>query len=85
MSSEFKPQTEDLKHIADLQDFPSPPESINNSFVPSRQEILDFGDEGFLLEDVLSKEECQFYMDQGENQGFGLIHGVRESYRNSQR
>ena len=51
----------------------------------TRQDILDFGDEGFLLEGVLSKEECQFYINQGEEKGFGNIPDVKQTYRDSQR
>ena len=87
MTDTYNPKTEDLKHISDLQDFPDPPSTLQEASypVPPREDILDFGDEGFLLRQVLSPEECSFFKDRGEEIGFQKIAGARESYRNSQR
>ena len=51
----------------------------------SRSEILDFGDEGFLLNNVLSVAECKNFIDEGERVGFDKIYGASDNYRSSQR
>ncbi|ESO93516.1 hypothetical protein LOTGIDRAFT_161618 [Lottia gigantea] len=50
-----------------------------------RQEILDFGDEGFLLEKLLSQSECDRLIQNGEEKGFDEIRGLNDKYRSSQR
>ena len=50
-----------------------------------KTEILDFGDTGFLLHQVLNEVECQYYISKGEEIGFGSIKDVKDSYRRSQR
>ncbi|XP_076442848.1 uncharacterized protein LOC143281518 [Babylonia areolata] len=52
---------------------------------PSRTEILDFGDQGFLLHEILSAQECKHFINEGERAGFGKIEGSSENYRSSQR
>lgn len=51
----------------------------------TRKDILDFGDEGFLLQNVLSSTECKYYIAEAERVGFEKIHGARDHYRSSQR
>ena len=50
-----------------------------------RSEISDFGDEAFLLHHVLSPEECQQFVSDGEKVGFEEIRGVRDDYRSCKR
>lgn len=50
-----------------------------------RKEILDFGDEGFLLSNVLSPKECKHYIAEGERIGFQKIIGVQDHHRSCKR
>lgn len=49
------------------------------------EEILDFGNEAFLLRSVLTAEECQSFVQKGEELGFEDIRGVRDDYRSCKR
>ncbi|XP_013387162.1 uncharacterized protein LOC106156453 [Lingula anatina] len=52
----------------------------------TRSEILDFGSEGFLLHGILSQQECQEYIQEFENEGFGAIPElVKNNYRSCER
>ena len=91
----YKPKSEDLSsfdkfgeslEIGDrtkIDIFKSDTESSNSSV--TRTEVLDFGDEGFLLHQVMSADESQYYIDQGEKIGFHPIPGVKKTYRSSDR
>ncbi|XP_064639568.1 uncharacterized protein LOC135495078 [Lineus longissimus] len=72
--------------LVDLESLPTlsayPGKSINTI---ERRDILDFGDEGFLLDNALSQEECKYYIDKAERMGLGPIHEANHSYRNSDR
>ncbi|XP_060081640.1 uncharacterized protein LOC132560951 [Ylistrum balloti] len=50
-----------------------------------RSEILDFGNEGFLLHNILTPTECASIIDGGEKIGFGEIRGAQDNYRSAQR
>lgn len=50
-----------------------------------KEDIADFGDEGFLLYDVLSREESNLIMSEGEKIGFERMKGVKDEYRSAQR
>lgn len=50
-----------------------------------RTEISDFGNEGFLLKNVLTRDECHSIIEIGEHIGFGKIVGATEQYRSAQR
>ena len=67
-------------------------ENINNWTDPDydkekikRSKILDFGDDCFLLKNVMSSDECQFYMSSAEKLGYDEIPESKESYRNTVR
>lgn len=51
----------------------------------SRTEILDFGDEGFLLDNLLTRDECEHIIKEGEKIGFEPIENGRLDYRSSER
>lgn len=93
MASEFIPgleaDTNSKGEIAcDLGDAHSIslPSSLSNiGHEIKREEIADFGDEGFLLHDVLSSEENKFIISEGEKIGFERLKGVKDEYRNQQR
>ena len=46
-----------------------------------RTDILDFGNEGFLLTGLLTDEECSSLIDAGETIGFKQIEGATQEYR----
>ena len=50
----------------------------------TRTEILDFGNEGFLLKNVLSQEECKYYIQETEAL-YEEMPGVKKAYRNNTR
>lgn len=50
-----------------------------------REDVLDFGDEGFLLHDVLTGEESSSVIEEGERIGFERLKGANDNYRNQQR
>ncbi|XP_033734272.1 uncharacterized protein LOC117323265 isoform X2 [Pecten maximus] len=50
-----------------------------------RIEILDFGNEGFLLYKLLTESECTYIINEGEKIGFGAIRGAQDNYRSAQR
>ena len=52
---------------------------------PCRVEVADFGDEAFLLNNLLSQKECCWFIKQGEELGFEKIIGVRDDYRDCKR
>lgn len=66
---------DDVRHIIFKED-----KCHNRDFI-KRSELLNFGDEGFLLHNVLTAQECDMFMCEGENIGFEVIHGAREEYR----
>ncbi|XP_061173180.1 uncharacterized protein LOC133191693 [Saccostrea echinata] len=51
----------------------------------SRTEILDFGDQGFLLHKLMTPSECQHVIEDGEKIGFGEIKGAKRDYRSCDR
>ncbi|XP_064602326.1 uncharacterized protein LOC135468167 [Liolophura sinensis] len=51
----------------------------------SRTEILDFGNEGFLLNNLLTRDECVHIIQEGEKIGFEPIENGRLDYRSSER
>lgn len=51
----------------------------------NRSKILNFGDEAFLLHNVLTREECETFIREGEKIGFETIRGVRDDYRSCKR
>ncbi|XP_005090674.1 uncharacterized protein LOC101858459 isoform X1 [Aplysia californica] len=65
-----------------------PPLKEDESFSQSqvhREEVMDYGDECFLLANTLTETECQHFIQEGETEGFEAIGFVRDSYRSSQR
>ena len=64
---------------------PSEPEETQSEMRTTRHNILDFGDEGFLLKRLMSEKECKHYIQEGERVGFKSIHGSKKEYRNSGR
>ena len=68
---------DDLKTISFVED--------ESRKTVTKQEISDFGDKGFLLNNVLSPTECQCIIDSGEQLGFEEIRGVRDDYRSCKR
>ena len=50
-----------------------------------RLSISDYADEAFLLHGVLSGSECGCLIEQGEDQEFDTIRGVRDDYRSCKR
>lgn len=94
MDSPFLPQHEAEADDTGKISFPSdelklielPPETDEGEKTSvARSEILDFGDQGFLLHNVLSPTECKHFIDEGERVGFGDILGARDNYRGQQR
>ena len=71
----------------DLKTVTIPPESSEKvtEAIISREEIADYGDQAFLLHKVITKEECQHFIDEGEKIVFEKIHGAKENYRGQQR
>ncbi|XP_070180405.1 uncharacterized protein, partial [Littorina saxatilis] len=71
---------DDLKHIV-------LPGQIDNRTKPpiTRSEILDFGNQGFLLHHVLSQAECDHFIKEGERVEFDKVKGARDDYREQQR
>lgn len=51
----------------------------------NRSEILDFGDQGFLLHQLITSEECAHIIDEGEKIGFGEIKEAKRDYRSCDR
>lgn len=50
-----------------------------------RTEIMDFSDQGFLLHKLMTSNECQHIIEEGEKIGFGEMKGVKRDYRNCDR
>ena len=50
-----------------------------------RSDILDFKDQGFLLHNLMTSEECAHIIDEGEKIGFGEIKGAKRDYRSCDR
>lgn len=50
-----------------------------------RTDVSDFGNEGFLLHNVLTQDECHNIIKMGEDIGFEKIVGATEQYRSAQR
>ena len=69
----------DLKHV--------PMTAVHDFDVTTikQTELSDFGDEGFLLQNVVTASECQCFIDGGESVGFDTIRGVRDDYRSCKR
>jgi hypothetical protein len=65
----------------DLKDISLPNSSSSGSTPITRSEILDFKDQAFLLKNVLLKNECQHFIDEGERLAFENIPGAKDSYR----
>ena len=92
----YKPKQEDIFELAvpgktaedyknrEVIDLNIPVNEFNASPTIKRSEILDFGNEGFLLDGVLTKDECRCIIEKGEEIGFREI-TVRKDYRNSDR
>lgn len=70
---------EDLKQIEFIKDTSHKSSHIRQS------DVADFGDEAFLLHNVLTKDECCFFIKEGEKLGFETIRGVRDDYRSCKR
>ncbi|PVD26023.1 hypothetical protein C0Q70_13691 [Pomacea canaliculata] len=51
----------------------------------TKSDILDFGEEGFLLHNLLTESECNHFITEGENAGFEVLPIVKERYRSSKR
>ncbi|KAL8566114.1 hypothetical protein ACOMHN_051840 [Nucella lapillus] len=68
-----------------LINVPSEQEMAAASLTPKRTEILDFGDQGFLLQEIFSAQECKLFINEGERVGFEKIAGANDNYRSSQR
>ncbi|XP_059168657.1 uncharacterized protein LOC131950487 [Physella acuta] len=68
-----------------ITDFPSLDDNEFDNSAISRTEVLDYGDECFLLKSVLLPEECQHFIQAGERVGFSEILYSRDDYRSSQR
>ena len=72
----------DLSHIS------SPPPQSSRTFSIeniTRKEVLDYGDGCFLLNSVLTQNECEHFIQEGERVGFESISHSRDNYRSSQR
>ncbi|XP_041354681.1 uncharacterized protein LOC121372442 [Gigantopelta aegis] len=50
-----------------------------------QSDICDFGDQGFLLHNLMSSKECQHYIETGEISGFRELRTSQRSYRDCQR
>lgn len=94
MSSEFIPGAEaganvngelasDLNDVHSLSVFEDTRKYSDDEV--NRSEILDFGDQGFLLHQLMTSEECAHIIDEGEKIGFGEIKGARRDYRSCDR
>lgn len=94
MSSEFIPRVEagadvngelasDLNDVHSLSVFEDTHKYSDDEV--HRKEILDFGDQGFLLHKLMTSEECAHIIDEGEKIGFGEIKGAKRDYRSSDR
>lgn len=70
---------DDLKNIDFVEDTAYKSHNIHLS------DIADFGTEAFLLLGVMTKDECQYFIDEGEKLGFETIRGVRDDYRSCKR
>ena len=51
----------------------------------TREDVLDYGNECFLLKSVLTEDESKHFIHEGEKVGFEKIPNGRDSYRSSQR
>lgn len=94
MSSEFIPGVEaganvngelasDLNDVHKLSVFEDTFNYIDKEV--HRSEILDFGDQGFLLHKLMTSDECARIIDEGEKIGFGEIKGAKRDYRSCDR
>lgn len=94
MSSEFIPGAEaganvngelasDLNDVHSLSVFEDTRKYSDDEV--NRSEILDFGDQGFLLHQLMTSEECAHIIDEGEKIGFGEIKGAKRDYRSCDR
>ena len=84
---QFMPGEEEKVVIEDhelknLESYPETADDKSSGALQKRREILDFGNEGFLLENLFSEDECKYYMSQGEILGLEEIKGMKKSYRN---
>lgn len=70
---------------SDLRDLTFNAKQENRNKPITHVEILDFGPEAFLLHNVLTQEECQDIIEEGEALGFETIRGVRDDYRSCKR
>jgi hypothetical protein len=70
---------------SDLQYINFPEDKSYNTINITQSDIADFGDEGFLLHNILSDDECRYFIDEGERLGFETIRGVRDDYRSCKR
>ena len=50
-----------------------------------RQEVMDYGDECFLLKHILTESECHHFINEGEHAGFDGVGFARNDYRSAQR
>ena len=92
-NSEFFPQSEEGTNergiiATDLENVVKISVLKDKTFSPSlvqRQEIHDFGDQAFLLNNLLTKSECEHLITEGEHIGFGKIKGSNDNYRSAER
>lgn len=69
----------------EIKVIPCQPDELFSTDDVKRLDVEHFGDEGFLLSNVMTKAECEHYITQGERLGFERIRGVSDDIRNSQR
>ncbi len=96
MASEYRPKIEDLSEYQKLigevdaslgeeKDVEVFEDAGFDADKVQKKDVLDFGEECFLLKYLLTEEESRSYIDQGEKLGFGDISEAKQSYRNCQR
>ena len=89
-NQKFTPKSEELKFLDDHGE-PTMKLSSEMRFADLcsddviKHDILDFGDEGFLLKGLLTAEECKSFIEFGEQTGFKDMFGYRKIYRNNKR
>ena len=89
-SNEYVPESEELKFLREKGE-PTVELGHEISFEIlqasqiQKAEILNFGDEGFLLKGLLAAEECKQFVSYGEKLGFNTMYGYAKNYRNNTR
>ena len=80
--SKYQTAAEDLSELKHMDTW-SDPEWRPDQIV--RTDILHFGDEGYLLKNVFTPAECQYYINRAEELGFDEIPEATKSYRDCKR